>query len=289
MFKPKNKKPLDSDINYIIIEHRKTTHADLCRQLYCPEIPQEIKVVHREWLEECLNKKQIVDVASYVVDVSSVANSTTDSEEKSTVVDEKEGATPLSESHSLKLKRKHNDDQDSYPECDESQIKHRKILEFSCLDPASALEKEFNTLLTETGKPSLLYKFAPRTKSSFHNLIAFDMDGTLITTKSGAVFSKSVDDWKFLYPDVPAVLRGHYDNGAHLAIISNQNGIAKGHTTLPELIQKLKAITAAIGEHRILFACIYNTYVYPSECVRTLVHDCFPICDCSDENDFCLI
>jgi hypothetical protein len=61
MFKPKSMKPLASDINYIIIENRKTTRADLCRQLYCPDIPQEVTVVHREWLEQCLNKKMLVD------------------------------------------------------------------------------------------------------------------------------------------------------------------------------------------------------------------------------------
>jgi hypothetical protein len=251
MFQSKKMKPLESDINYIIIENRKITRADLCRQLICPEIPQSITVVHREWLEQCLNKKALLDVAAFVVDLTAVAPVSEDHTDTDTPPVSKIGGkevvssfTSESESFSSNLKRKRDDDESGVVENN----KQIKKMEFTSLDPASSLKQEFNTLFTEAGKPSLLYKFAPLTKPTFSELIAFDMDGTLITTKSGATFSKSIDDWKFLYPNVPAILREKYDNGAHLAIISNQNGIAKGHVTLDELTKKLASITAAIGE-----------------------------------------
>ena len=33
-------------------------------------------------------------------------------------------------------------------------------------------------------------------------IASFDMDGTIITTKSGNIFSKNLDDWKLWAPEV---------------------------------------------------------------------------------------
>jgi DNA 3'-phosphatase len=236
MFKPKALKPLENDLNYIIIENRKITSSDLCRQLNCPDIPQEILVLHREWLEQCLNRKSLVDVSDYIVDVSAVPEDVAESSVEG-----------------LSSKRKRSDDDNetsrtSQCESVESRPKQQlKVMEFQYSKATIPSEEEFNTILSDSGKPSLLYKLCPVPRANFNRVIAFDMDGTLITTKSGATFSKSIDDWKFLYPNVPAVLRQEYESGAHLAIISNQNGVSQGHTTVTELTKKLRAIVDAIG------------------------------------------
>ena len=58
-----------------------------------------------------------------------------------------------------------------------------------------------------------------------YKLIIFDVDGTLVTTKSGATFRKTADDWQWL----PGRLRRLYQldrTGIKLAIATNQGGVA---------------------------------------------------------------
>lgn len=53
----------------------------------------------------------------------------------------------------------------------------------------------------------------------------FDLDGTLITTKSGRTFPRNREDWQWLAPAIPATLKRLADPQGHtlLAIITNQS------------------------------------------------------------------
>lgn len=57
---------------------------------------------------------------------------------------------------------------------------------------------------------------------------AFDIDDTIITTKSGKTFATNKDDWVILYPTVKNTLQKHYNNGYKIIFVSNQSGIGKG-------------------------------------------------------------
>ncbi|KAG6020747.1 hypothetical protein E4U41_002738 [Claviceps citrina] len=62
---------------------------------------------------------------------------------------------------------------------------------------------------------------APRTKFA-----VFDLDGTLIRTRSGDRHASSSADWKWWNNDVPGVLRAlHVEKGYQVIILSNQGGI----------------------------------------------------------------
>ncbi|KAJ1956785.1 DNA kinase/phosphatase Pnk1, partial [Dipsacomyces acuminosporus] len=63
---------------------------------------------------------------------------------------------------------------------------------------------------------------------------AFDLDNTLICVKGKYKFPKDSDDWVFLHPDVPRLLRNMHGQGYKIVIISNQNGLkpAKNSTKL---------------------------------------------------------
>lgn len=61
-----------------------------------------------------------------------------------------------------------------------------------------------------------------------NNIAAFDLDGTLIRTKSGAIFPKDENDWVFFSKNVVSKLKELVDDDFCIIIISNQAGMAKG-------------------------------------------------------------
>eukprot|EP00959_Pyramimonas_sp_CCMP1952_P452323 9466374-Pyramimonas_sp.AAC.1 len=55
----------------------------------------------------------------------------------------------------------------------------------------------------------------------------FDLDGTLVNTKSGGSFARHADDWKLFNEHVKSKLKQLHEDGYRLVIFSNQNGIKK--------------------------------------------------------------
>lgn len=69
----------------------------------------------------------------------------------------------------------------------------------------------------------------------------FDLDGTLITTKTNNKFPKDKDDWKFL-PGVKEKLRDLYKENISIIIITNQGGIKTKKQNINEWEQKIESI-----------------------------------------------
>ncbi len=59
-------------------------------------------------------------------------------------------------------------------------------------------------------------------------LIIFDVDGTLVTTKSGATFRKNADDWQWL-PGRLEKCQRLVEQKLVIALASNQGGVAYGY------------------------------------------------------------
>lgn len=76
---------------------------------------------------------------------------------------------------------------------------------------------------------------------------AYDMDGTLIQTKSGKVFPTGVDDWKLAFGSVGKTLRGKHDDNYKIVILTNQAGISKGKTKLSDIRKKIENVAKTIG------------------------------------------
>ncbi|OWZ10891.1 Polynucleotide kinase 3'-phosphatase [Phytophthora megakarya] len=85
-------------------------------------------------------------------------------------------------------------------------------------------------------------------------IAGFDLDGTLIVTKSGKKFAKDKDDWKWFHPTlVRQKLTELVRDGFTLTIFSNQNGIAKGHITAGQVQSKLEAIVKQLNLPMMVF------------------------------------
>ncbi len=89
-----------------------------------------------------------------------------------------------------------------------------------------------------------------------YKLCIFDVDGTLTTTKSGATFRKTADDWQWL-PGRLERLHQLDRDGMKLAIATNQGGVAFGLLDYYEMRQELRR-TAEEG--RIAFTAICFTH-----------------------------
>lgn len=72
-------------------------------------------------------------------------------------------------------------------------------------------------------------------------LIIFDVDGTLVQTKSGATFRKSEDDWQWL-PGRLERLAELRKQGIHIAIASNQGGVAFGYLDKRDTYRELASM-----------------------------------------------
>lgn len=53
----------------------------------------------------------------------------------------------------------------------------------------------------------------------------FDMDDTIVFSKSGKVFAQGRDDWKFLHHTIPAKLQTLHKDGFRIVFFTNQSGI----------------------------------------------------------------
>lgn len=83
-------------------------------------------------------------------------------------------------------------------------------------------------------------------------LFCFDLDGTLISSYMDTA-SKNINDW-YLLPGRAEALRDLKRKGHRVAIITNQAGVAFGHTTEAEIIEKFSQVLYQLG-----FSGLYET------------------------------
>ena len=100
----------------------------------------------------------------------------------------------------------------------------------------------------------------------YGRIAAFDLDGTLIATKSGNVFPKDIHDWKPLYPQVKSKLQmlssqDRYD----ILILSNQMGVSAGKISIGDLQEKFDSILAYFQiPANVIFATKKDIYRKPA-------------------------
>lgn len=105
--------------------------------------------------------------------------------------------------------------------------------------PGDNLWESFN-------KSQLLVYTTPECKPS-NKIAAYDMDGTLIATKSGKVFPTNIDDWKLAFGSVVGTLKSKHQDKYKIVIFTNQAGISSGKTILPNIKKKIENIVKVLS------------------------------------------
>lgn len=100
--------------------------------------------------------------------------------------------------------------------------------------------------------------------SKDYKLVCFDVDGTLVETKSGATFRKSPDDWQWL-PGRLEKIKELQENGTYIAVCTNQGGVAFGYMKQEEILSEL---TKMRKEARIVEGGLYICYTHPKATIE---------------------
>ncbi|CAG0901649.1 unnamed protein product [Darwinula stevensoni] len=92
-----------------------------------------------------------------------------------------------------------------------------------------------------------LMVYTPPNIQHSEKIAAYDIDGTIIATKSGRVFATDRNDWRILYAEIPGKLKELASRGYKLAFLTNQLGVAKGKVGREELRGKVEAVVGRLG------------------------------------------
>lgn len=90
-----------------------------------------------------------------------------------------------------------------------------------------------------------------------YKLIIFDVDGTLVETKTGGPFRESADDWKFM-PGVVVKCTKMRELGALLGIATNQGGVAFSWSKFTEAQIQAEIQRTAMGIGAAYVSICYN-------------------------------
>jgi bifunctional polynucleotide phosphatase/kinase len=83
--------------------------------------------------------------------------------------------------------------------------------------------------------------------TSKKQIALFDVDGTLVISKSGRRWAASESDWIFLGPSIPSVLNKFHQDGWTVALVSNQSDWTKSDEAHKKMESILSALESANG------------------------------------------
>lgn len=92
-----------------------------------------------------------------------------------------------------------------------------------------------------------LFVYTPDDCEGAAKIAAYDMDGTLITTKTGKVFPEGVDDWKLAFGNVKSTLTKQQAASYKIVIFTNQAGLSSGKVDLSDMRTKIEKLVKHIN------------------------------------------
>lgn len=97
-----------------------------------------------------------------------------------------------------------------------------------------------------------------------------DLDGTIITTRSGKKFPLHSEDWKFI-DEMLSCIKHYQSKGFKICIVTNQGGIELGYVSERDFIRKISDICINI-ERRLSLEPNSISYYYCKEIDENCYH-----------------
>ena len=79
-------------------------------------------------------------------------------------------------------------------------------------------------------------------------ILGFDMDFTLIKTRSGKTFAQDEHDWVLLYDSIAETL-SNYSTEYRVVIFTNQKGVSTGQVGKTAIQRKIKKVVEAVRNY----------------------------------------
>jgi bifunctional polynucleotide phosphatase/kinase len=111
----------------------------------------------------------------------------------------------------------------------------------------------------DSSLPALYYLWS-KTLDGCKKVAAFDIDNTIIVTKSGKNFATNTSDWKWFDKCVPERLRELHKDGYRVVFLTNQGGIEKKNTTFKDLKTKFEAMLTELDIPVFIFIATGETH-----------------------------
>ncbi|KAI4456547.1 bifunctional polynucleotide phosphatase/kinase [Holotrichia oblita] len=115
----------------------------------------------------------------------------------------------------------------------------------SSVEESTVIPNHFNGSWQFIDNSLLIY--TPDVDVKGNKIASFDLDGTLIKTKSGKRFPVDKNDWVFTFPNVQDKLKELYLDGYKIVIFSNQLRLGQEKQSIPSFKEKIVNIIRKIG------------------------------------------
>ncbi|KAM6987628.1 bifunctional polynucleotide phosphatase/kinase [Tautogolabrus adspersus] len=139
------------------------------------------------------------------------------------------------EASARRMKEEEDDDEEEEERLAEEKLKQLQELaekslteEGTSVQPSSSSSSTKGCLKSNWQQISNLLLYTAAGVKGSDKIAGFDIDGCIITTKSGKVFPTAPDDWRILYPEIQPRLASLLKKGYKVVFFTNQMGIAKG-------------------------------------------------------------
>ncbi|XP_054720031.1 uncharacterized protein F21D5.5-like [Uloborus diversus] len=136
-------------------------------------------------------------------------------------------------------------------ESSDDELQRQKEIEAKLEGLRKTVVDDFQALSTtdtwEEYDHSKILIFTPAYMKGAEKVAAFDLDHTIITTKTGKVFPTDTNDWRIMFPETPGKLKKLASDGYKIVFFTNQKGISRGKTSAPDFKKKVERIIQRLG------------------------------------------
>ena len=179
-----------ASLTHIFIEEKGSSSpslASLCRELRTSKLPEDVKILKTSYVTDCCKQNQLLDVSPYEMSFS---------------LPPPESSSSLSSSSRKRpLDCQVNEEEKELLPAKTLKVEKNLLMPFPSAAVVNIDAVSSATSVWRMEGESYMYKLHKDSSSFYlssgsHKVIGFDLDSTLIRTKSGKTFAQDSNDWQ---------------------------------------------------------------------------------------------